>query len=178
MFCASGALFNFYVHKRAAGRSHANASNYKENFGIPHFVLASAIAPTGKRKCGRLPKFCAVIVQWYLQDDACANFAKEKYKSARGKMQNMSKQVNSLCHKSPVKHRFNRKPRLAIATTAEYFSRSPTLTVSAESKSMSEMPYDTSEATKQDDNRVQDQMVHLQRRATNNIQTVIQSITV
>jgi hypothetical protein len=36
------------VHKRAAGRRHANARNYKENFGIPHFVLALALAPWGK----------------------------------------------------------------------------------------------------------------------------------
>ena len=44
-----GALCNFYVHKRAAGRRHANARNYKENFGIPHFVLAQPL-PLGEKK--------------------------------------------------------------------------------------------------------------------------------
>jgi hypothetical protein len=68
-------LFDFYVHIGAAGRRHANARNFKENFEKPHFLLASPLPP-GKENAESVSKFSAEIVQRYLQDAACANFAK------------------------------------------------------------------------------------------------------
>lgn len=81
MFMRLGALCNFYVHKRAAGRRHVNARNYKENSEKPYLHGKS-------EKCVGI--ICSNNAQRYLQDAACANFAKEKSKSVTGICINMS----------------------------------------------------------------------------------------
>jgi hypothetical protein len=70
-----GTFSIFTCIQEAAGRRHANARNFKENSGKPLFLLAFVLA-FRKRKSGRLPEFSTEITSWYLQDAACANFAK------------------------------------------------------------------------------------------------------
>jgi hypothetical protein len=55
--------------------------------GITRKILKNLICPANQES---VSEFSAVITQRYLQDAACANFAKEKSKSATGISINMS----------------------------------------------------------------------------------------
>ncbi len=55
--------------------------------GITRKILKNLICLTNQES---VSEFSAVIMQRYLQDAACANFAKEKSKSATGISINMS----------------------------------------------------------------------------------------
>lgn len=60
--------------------------------GITRKILKNLICPANQES---VSEFSAVITQRYLQDAACANFAKEKSKRATGISSNMSDKGNS-----------------------------------------------------------------------------------